>query len=296
MATAAAMMTQATSYEFDAEDVEYNRHGGVPLLMRLYKPTGAGPFPVMIDLHGGAWCNGDRHNDTKINEALARSGVIVAALDFRMPPVAGYPASIADINFAVRWLKSRARSLKARADRVGVIGISSGGHQGMLAAMRPADPRYAALPLEGGANIDASLQCVVMCWPVIDPLGRYHYAKKVQAAGGKYPEEIDRVLPSHDAYWKTEAAMAEGAPVNALEAGEKVALPPVLVVQGTSDKMHPRDQLDRFTAAYRKRGGPIEVELYDGEAAGFILRNTVNPANATAGLERVIAFVHKHLG
>jgi dienelactone hydrolase len=89
--------------------------------------------------------------------------------------------------------------------------------------------------------------------------------------------------------------MTEGSPANALEAGEAVDLPPVLVVQGTADRMHPRPHLDRFAAAYRERGGSIEIELYDGEAAGFILRNTVNPAHAAAGLERVIAFVHKTL-
>ena len=296
MATTAAMKPASRPvYDIDIEDVAYRHDGATPIMAKLYKPKGAGPFPIMIDLHGGAWCTGDRNNDAKINEALARSGVVVAALDFRMPPAASYPGSIQDIHYAVRWLRARAPSLKA-GGKIGAIGISSGGHQGMLLGIRPNDPRYAALKLEGHETIDARLQCVVMCWPVIDPHGRYLYAKKIQAGGGKYQEEIDRVIPSQDKYWKTEAAMAEGAPVNALEAGEKVELPPVLVVQGTADKMHPRDQLDRFTLAYKKRGGHIEVDMYEGEVAGFILRNTVNPANATAGLERVIAFVHKQLG
>ena len=77
------------------------------------------------------------------------------------------PTSVADINYATRWLKARAKDLKCRPDKVGYIGISSGGHQGVLAAMRPKDPRYAAQPLEGGAAIDARVQCVVAVWPVI---------------------------------------------------------------------------------------------------------------------------------
>ena len=72
-----------TECTFDVEDVEYARHGGKPLLLRLFKPKGAGPFPLMIDLHGGAWCNQDRTSDALFNETLARSGVVVAALDFR---------------------------------------------------------------------------------------------------------------------------------------------------------------------------------------------------------------------
>ena len=296
MAAATAKPIQATqTYDIDVEDVEYLRHGDKPLLARLFKPKGAGPFPLMIDLHGGAWCNGDRMNDTPINEALARSGILVAALDFRMPPQAAYPASMADINYGVRWIKSKASALKGRPGRVGVIGISSGGHQGMLAAMRPTDPRYGALPLAGGADVDARIACVVMCWPVIDPLGRYRYAQRLTASGGKYPEALDRVLPLHIKYWGDEAAMDEGNPVGALERGEKAELPPVLYVQGAADLVHPAADRDRFIAQYRRRGGEVEVALYDGEVEGFIVRNAGSPAAAQAK-ERIIAFVHKHLG
>jgi acetyl esterase/lipase len=275
------------------EDVEYLRHGDTPLLARLFVPHGSGPFPMVVDLHGGAWCRGDRLSDTPINEALARSGLIVAALDFRMPPVAPYPASVADIHYAIRWLKTRAGSLGGRADRVGVLGVSSGGHQGMLLAMRPHDPRYAALPL--AADVDARVRCVVMCWPVIDPLSRYRYARALKAKGQPYPEVVDRVLPCHDEYWKTEDAMAEGNPVMALERGEAVELPPVLYLQGTRDVAHPRPDLERFVTQYRKAGGRVDLELLDGEAEGFINKKPDSPAARTA-LAAIIAFVHAELG
>lgn len=288
--------------DFVVEDVEYLRHGDKPLLARLFRPAGDGPFPMMVDLHGGAWCNGNRTNDVVMNEALAKSGVIVAALDFRMPPDAGYPASLADIHYGIRWLKARARDLKGRADRVGAIGISSGGHQAMLLAMRPNDARYAAQALPAGtpapagaAKIDARLRCVVLCWPVIDPLGRYHYAKKLKAAGPPYPEVVDRVLPLHDLYWPGEAAMAEGSPVLAMERGEPVETPPVLYLQGTKDVAHPRPDLDRFVAGYRQRGGQVELELYEGEAEGFVNRNPNSPAAAQA-VARIVEFVGKQLG
>ncbi|MGH7817221.1 MAG: alpha/beta hydrolase, partial [Candidatus Binatia bacterium] len=186
-----------TNHDLEIEDVEYIRHGDKPFLLRLFKPSGQGPFPLIVELHGGAWCRGDRANDTIINEALAKSGVVVAALDWRMPPVAPYPAALADINYAVRWLKSRAADLRSRPDLVGIMGSSSGGHQAMLAAMRPRDSRYSALPLSAhAAEVDASVRCVVMCWPVIDPLGRYHYAKELKQRGGTRAEFADRVLPS----------------------------------------------------------------------------------------------------
>ena len=60
-----------------------------------------------------------------------------------------------------------------------------------------------------------------MCSPVIDPLGRYNYAKELKAKGQPYPALVDEVLPCHDAYWQTEAAMAEGSPARALEQGKR---------------------------------------------------------------------------
>jgi acetyl esterase len=283
------------TYEIDVEDVEYLRHGGRPLLARLFKPRGGGPFPALVDVHGGAWNLMDRLADTKINEALAKTGVVVAALDFRMPPEASYPASMADINYGVRWLKAHASEYGSHPDLVGIAGSSSGGHQAMLAAMRPRDARYSAIPSPAGApSVDASVRCAIMYWPVIDPLGRYHYAKKLKAGGKPYPEIADLVLPLHDKYWKTEEAMAEGSPLRILERGEKVETPPAQSIQGTEDVAHPREHLDSFVAAYRKAGGHLELELFEGMAEGFIVRKPDSPASAKA-IEKIIAFVHEHI-
>ncbi len=283
------------SYEVKVEDVEYLRHGSTSLLARLYRPQGAGPFPIMVELHGGAWCRSDRLADKLIHERLAASGVVVAALDFRQPPVAPYPASFQDIHYGIRWLKARAAELGSRPDLVGSMGNSSGGHQAMLLGMRPFDSRYAALPLPAGSPaVDATVRAVIMCSPVIDPLGRYRYAKDLQAKGKPYPPLVDEVLPCHEAYWGTEAAMDEGAPARALEQGEKVQLPPVLYLQGTEDVAHPRPHLDRFVAAYRKAGGVVHLELFDGEGQGFIMRKADSPASNRA-LDMIVEFTHKQI-
>src|SRR2546425_13343992 len=82
-----------------------------------------------------------------------------------MPPESPYPASLADINYAIRWLKTRATALGSRPDLVGVLGTSSGAHQAMLGGMRPHDRRYAAIPLPTGLPaVDANVRCAVLCW------------------------------------------------------------------------------------------------------------------------------------
>ena len=279
----------ANRYEIDVEDVEYVRHGGKPLLARLYKPRGAGPFPMVVSLHGGAWTKKDRTSDVDTNEPMARSGIFVMSLDFRMPPEAKYPASLQDVNRAVRWCKEHARELHGRADAVGLLGVSSGGHQAMLSALRPRDTRYAALP--GKPGIDAGVRYVVLCWPVIDPLGRYHYAKK-KVADGVDVKQASNWIADHDRYWADEQEMAEGNPTMALERGENTPLPPVIYLQGTADPAHPRPNLDRFVAAYRKAGGRIDLHFFEGMSQAFITDQPKHP-QSLAAIEKIIEFVHR---
>ncbi|MEM7748190.1 MAG: alpha/beta hydrolase [Pseudomonadota bacterium] len=283
-------------FEFEEKDVEYLHLGDAPLLARLYAPKGTGPFPMLVDLHGGAWCNGDRSNNQLLCRAIAQSGIVVASLDFRQPPAAGYPDVMADIHFGVRWLKASADRFSGRPDSVGLMGISSGGQQAMLLAMRPHDARYSAIPNAAADDHDATVQCVVLCWPVIDPLGRYQYGKERVASGLPHPPHLPDVLPCHDRYWGSEEAMSEGSPVRLLEREEDCALPPVIYLQGEDDQMHPREHLDRFVPSYSKRGGELELALYPGEVEGFITRNPNSAANQSAAIQRIIDFVHSKLG
>ena len=288
-------MTTASSqrYEIDIEDVEYLRHGEKPLLARIYKPRGEGPFPLVIDLHGGAWNKKDRTSDAGTDEPLAKSGVVVAALDFRMPPDAKYPASLQDVNYAIRWCKARAADLRTKPERVGILGVSSGGHQAMLAAMRPRDRRYAALELAGTSNVDASVRAVVLCWPVIDPLGRYRYAKNLKEEG-RHLKQAEEWIVCHEKYWQDEGEMAEGNPTLALERGEKVEMPPVLYLQGTADIAHPKPSREQFITAYQKSGGRVELHLFEGVGEAFIT-NDPTSAQATQAIDRIIEFVHREL-
>src|ERR1700740_1791901 len=91
------------------EDLEYLRSpAGAPLLARFYRPEGSGPFPAVLEVHGGAWTSGDRLNNVAIGEYLAAHGVVVLSIDFRMPPAARYPETLADVNFGIRFLKAKA--------------------------------------------------------------------------------------------------------------------------------------------------------------------------------------------
>jgi len=284
-------MLTKTEYAFSTEELVYLRHGDRDLKLRIYLPEGNETFPCVIDLHGGAWCVGTLEECKERDEALARAGITTIGLDFR-DGKDGYPTSNIDINYAVRWAKSHAAKLKTRADLIGLCGQSSGGHLGMLAGMRPDDPRYASVKLPAGSpNVDATVGAVCMVWPVINPISRYRMALHLRAT--ENPGWIKDIPERHVTYWKNDDAMIEGNPMLAMERGEKMEMPPAMWIQGRPDPTHdyrdptapiPGNEPERFTANYRRLGGKLDLQ--------YIEQATRASAPTWA---MVAAFFHAHL-
>lgn len=272
------MQTQAADTRED--DVPYLRMDNLELLARIYRPAGRGPFPGVVEIHGGAWTANDRFANAAIGRALAANGIVVMSIDFRMPPLATYPASIRDLNVAIRWLKINAARFDVDPAKVGALGTSSGGHQMLLTALRPDDPDFAATPLAGA---DAKLRFAVACWPIADPLKRYRMAQQ---------RGLARLVANHDAYFGGEDLMQIGNPQLVLERGEQTDLPPLQIIQGTNDDNVTEDMADCLASAWRSRGGHAELELYPGEPHTFISKDPTSAASRAA-LARIVAFVHQ---
>jgi len=242
------------------EDHRYRTIDGIELLGRLYRPDRQGPAPFVVDAHGGAWGSGDRLNNAAIHEHFARHGIGVFAADFRLSAQARFPAAVNDVNYAVRWFKANAARLGVTPCLTGGLGSSSGGQQMGLVALRPEDPLYctAAPSLD---RVDASLDFLVACWPILDPLARYRMAQ----ASGK-----DRLVAAHDAYFPDEDAMRTGNPHLVVERGEASHLPPMVIVQGTADENVEHDRADAFAGIYRAAGGSVELHKFDGMPHNFV--------------------------
>jgi len=273
----------AGQYDVQSRDVEYRRDGAESWLARIYEPQGAGPFPALLENHGGAWNNNDRTQNAPIDEALAASGLVVAAIDFHLGTQAPHPAAQQDINYATRWLKVRAADFNASPEVVGGLGLSSGGHQIMLSAMRPRDPSYAALPLEEAPDVDASLAYVMMGWAVLDPHARYLYARE---------RGRQNLVASSERYFVDEAGMREANPQLILERGEPVELPPALLLHGADDDILAPKTAERFVEAYGRAGGVIELAEYPRAGHGFARESGPNAARA---LELMKSFVARQL-
>lgn len=270
-------------YEFTVEDIEYRRHGDRSWLAMMYRPKGAGPFPAVLDIHGGAWNNGVRSDNPAIAEGLAASGVVVASIDFRMGGQDPYPSSLADINYATRWLKTHAADFNADAATVGGLGVSSGGHLILLSGMRPFDSRYTALPLAGSNGIDGTLAYAISCWGVLDPYGRYVMA---QEKGNK------ELMANHERYFLTTEAMQESNLIRILQRGEKVELPPALLIQGTADVGVPKGMVEDVARLYGAAGGDVELALFQDMPHGIA---GWSATEVTRMLERMKRFIAQRL-
>src|SRR3989442_3683672 len=98
----------AGRFDIKVSEVEFRRTlAGRMLMARIYQPSGAGPFPTILDLHGGAWNSKDRHAEEPMDRALAASGLLVVAIDMTLAPEAPYPACVQDANYGVRWLNGK---------------------------------------------------------------------------------------------------------------------------------------------------------------------------------------------
>ncbi|MGE0876017.1 MAG: alpha/beta hydrolase [Burkholderiales bacterium] len=255
--------------EFEVRDIAYREVDGVSLLGRLYRPRGTDPCPLLVDVHGGAWISGDRLNNAVIHEALAAEGIGVFAIDFRMPPAARYPAAVQDVNFAIRWARRNAAQLGTTAELIGGMGTSSGGHLLALNALRPEDEAWRAGVEQAP---DATLACMVACWPILDPLARLVMARQ---------KNLANLISAHAAFWPDEASMAYANPQLIVERGECQSKPRLLVLQGTADANVEPARASSFAQRYRGAGGDVTLHMFDGEPHAFML-NKPAPAFAEA--------------
>ena len=104
---------------------------------------------------------------------------------------------------------------------------------------------------------------LVACWPISDPLARYRMA----LAKGN-----ERLVQAHRDYFGSEEAMIEGNPQLALERGENVSVPSLLLLQGTKDDNVTPDMAEKFAAAYRARGGRVVLETFPDQPHTFVTR------------------------
>ena len=128
--------------------------------MDLYIPEGAGPFAVVVLVHGGGFFTGDKAASATNAEYLVTQGIAAAAINYRLSGEATFPAAVHDAKAAVRFLRANADTYRLDADRIGSWGESAGAN---IASMlgTSADDAYVEGAELGNASMSSRVSATV---------------------------------------------------------------------------------------------------------------------------------------
>jgi acetyl esterase len=261
-AMAAPAYNPAAKFDLAVSEVEFWRNSAGRMLMaRIYQPQGPGPFPTVLDLHGGAWNRKDRFAEEPMDRALAASGLLVVAVDLTVAPEAPYPACVQDANYAVRWLKTKAQAWNGDTAKIGVYGSSTGGHVAALLAMRPRDRRYNAIALAAAPDIDATVAYIATRSPISNTFARYENAERRSNAS---------MVKNNKTFFVPWETIHEANPQEILEREEKVVVVPFLIMQGALDDNVLPEVQEEFVKTYRAAGGECEYHLFENSVHEWV--------------------------
>lgn len=252
LATLAPASVEAADAARSLRNLVYATVDGKALGLDLHLPAGKKEPLLLVYLHGGAWSAGDK---SQYPAFLVDKGYAVASLDFRSTNDAPFPANVNDIKAGIRYLRANATKHGYPADRIAVVGASSGGHLAALVGTTNGDAR-----LEGreGAHLEQSsaVQAIVSYFGASNlttilaqstPGGLEVRVPALQRLLGAAPDQ------------KPDLARL-ASPVFHVDAGD----PPLLLLHGDQDAQMPINQSHELEGAYRKAGRPVEFFVLHG--------------------------------
>ncbi|MBG0830074.1 alpha/beta hydrolase [Planomonospora sp. ID67723] len=222
-----------------------------PLRLDLHVPPE--PAALCLYLHGGGWRVGSRtrppFDDPSFFERIARLGLAVASIEYRLSGEARFPAPLEDLTGAARYLAEHRRDFGVSTDATVSWGVSAGGHLAALHALTTPTPAVSA----------------VVCWYA--PTDLLHLPDDIDAAGGQAdrgPGSREALLLGATAAERPDLARA-ASPVHAVRQGP----PPFLLMHGDRDVAVPCRQSHRLARALRTVGGVAGVEEVPGAGHMF---------------------------
>jgi len=280
LAAFAAVLVLASQRSPSAEievhrDLTYASVAGADLKLDLALPkAGKGPLPAVVFLHGGGWRAGTRQQMNHFIEGMARLGYVGVTPDYRLVPGARFPAQVEDCKAAIRWLRAHAAEYGVRADRIGVVGFSAGGH---LAAMLGLAGTQDGLEGAGGnAEQSSRVQAVVSFFGPTDFSTR------------DWPADFERevIVPFLGGSWADRPdAYRKASPISYVSA----RAPPFLFLHGIDDKLVPVDQARRLADRLNRLGVSARVVAFEGEGHGF------SDATNQKAMQQMLDFLGAHL-
>jgi acetyl esterase len=108
------------------ENVVLGKIGELEVRAEIYTPSGQGPFPMLLYMHGGGWCLGKAEYVRKLGMSISSVGHVVVNLDYALAPEHPFPAALEQTVFAARWMTAHAAELAGREGAIAIGGASAG--------------------------------------------------------------------------------------------------------------------------------------------------------------------------
>jgi acetyl esterase/lipase len=241
----------------------YATRNGQDLKIDAFPPAGNAKAAVII-LHGGGWRVGTKDWMGEVATALASHGLLALPTQYRLLGEAPWPAQIADVKSAIRWVRRNADKLGVAADKIAIEGFSAGGHLALLAA---GVAKEAAFDAEGDSG-DASVGAAIAFFPPIE-----------FQPGSRTPGITDATRLLGDGASADAARLA--SPIHHVRAD----YPPTCLFHGTSDHVVPHSTSQRMFDALTAAGVAADLNLFAGHTHEFCALPSMLPqVQATAAL------------
>jgi acetyl esterase len=225
---------------------------GVDIPVRIYTPTGSGPFPVLVWFHGGGWVVGDLETtDPTARHLTVGANCVVISVDYRLAPETKFPGAVDDAYAATVWAAQQAPRLNGDSGRIAVGGDSAGGNLAAAVALMARD--------RGGLSLAFQL----LVYPVTArDFGTVSYRQNAEG----YGLNLDGMRWYWDLYLQSpaDASNPYAAP---LVAQNLKGLPPALVITAEYDPLC--DEGEAYAKRLQDAGVATTCRRYDGMIHGF---------------------------
>ena len=210
-------------------------------------PSGPGPHPFVLVLHGGSWRSGDKGGMRHVSRALARAGRAVIDVPYRLAPANPFPAAVADVKCLLGRVRERAAELSIDPHRGALLGRSAGGQIALVAAYSAGDAR---LP-PACAVEDLSVSAVVGLYAPTDLAWDHDNPVRPDVVEG--PHVLELYLGGAPS--QVPAAYRLASPVAWMDR----PLPRTLLIHGTGDRLVSVENARRLARALGDGRHPVEV-------------------------------------
>jgi acetyl esterase len=250
---------------------------GGEIMVRVYRPAGVGPHPVLVFYHGGGWVIGDLYTHDGICRSIVNAaGCAVAAVDYRLAPEFKYPTPVEDSYAGFLWVVANATRLGLDPARVAVGGDSAGGNLAAVMALLARERHGPRLLLQA------------LVYPVTNhDFGTVSYREN--ATGYVLGTEDMRWFWRHYLAREEQGREPQASP---LRAKSLANLPPALVITAGCDPL--RDEGEAYAGRLRDAGVAVTLTQYPGMFHGF-LRMTRILDQSRVLLDEVAAALRKAL-